>query len=113
MAMIQTIQNNNGYNVTANVKQPVSFFMWGWKYFNLCECLVLLCFYNQHTMFYYVYFFLPSVKKLRRLGSPFSPDDAGSVDARVGEPPSAPDGKFNRGIHMFISPCNNTIKYFL
>ena len=54
-----------------------------------------------------VYFFLPKVKKLRRLGSAFSPEEAGSVDARAGEPASAPSaGKFSLGIHMFISFCD-------
>ena len=76
----------------------------GWKYFYLCECLMILfSVVDQDTKVVLAYFFLPSVKKLRRLGSPFSPDDAGSVDARAGEPPSPPSGKFSFGIHMFIS----------
>ena len=80
----------------------VNFFM-GWKYFNLCECLMILfSVIDLPLRWYYAYFFLPNVKKLRRLGSPFSPDDAGSVDARAGEP-SPPAGKFSLGIHMFIS----------
>ncbi len=56
-----------------------------------------------------VYFFLPSVKKLRRLGSslPSPLVVAGSVCARVGDVASAPDAALILLIQPFISSCNN------
>ena len=58
-----------------------------------------------------LYFFLPSVKKLRRFWSSFfpSPEVAGSVCARVGDAASPPVEELTILIQVFISSCNTKL----